>query len=112
MYFILRTSLWLFKFNPVEFSPASAHCCPEYFVMPAEAGIQRLKSLDSSQKHAGMTVSDGLFEFKSIFCLTMSKATWYARKRHVDDYYSGQQCASAVMTYMWDSNDNVYKPLK
>ena len=28
--------------------PASAHYCPEYFVMPAEAGIQRLKSLDYS----------------------------------------------------------------
>jgi hypothetical protein len=24
--------------------------------MPAKAGIQRLKSLDSGQKHAGMTV--------------------------------------------------------
>jgi hypothetical protein len=25
------------------------------FVVPAEAGIQRLKSLDPGQKHAGMT---------------------------------------------------------
>jgi hypothetical protein len=78
--------------------PAFAHCCPEYFVMPAEAGIQRLKSLDSSQKHAGMTVSERLFEFKSIGSLTMSKAAWYARMRHVRDYYSGQQCTFAGMT--------------
>jgi hypothetical protein len=77
--------------------------------MPAEAGIQRLKSLDSSQKHAGMTVSERLFEFKSIFSLTMSKAAWYARMRHVRDYYSGQQCAFAGMTSKWDSNDP--KPL-
>ena len=69
--------------------------------MPAEAGIQRLKSLDSSQKHAGMTVSERLFEFKSIFSLTMSKAAWYARMRHVRDYYSGQQCAFAEMTRGW-----------
>ena len=66
--------------------------------MPAEAGIQRLKSLDSSQKHAGMTVSERLFEFKSIGILTMSKAAWYARMRHVSDYYPGQQCAKAGMT--------------
>jgi hypothetical protein len=75
--------------------PAEAHYCPEYFVMPAEAGIQRLRSLDSSQKHAGMTVSERLFEFKSICSLTMSKAAWYARMRHVRDYYSGQQCVEA-----------------
>jgi len=42
-----------------------------------------------------MTVSERLFEFKSIFSLTMSKAAWYARMRHVRDYYSGQQCAEA-----------------
>ena len=28
----------------------------EMFVVPAEAGIQRLKSLDPGQKHAGMTI--------------------------------------------------------
>ena len=28
--------------------PAFAHYCQEYYVMPAEAGIQRLKSLDYS----------------------------------------------------------------
>ena len=27
--------------------------------MPAEAGIQRLKSLDPGQKHAGMTITWG-----------------------------------------------------
>ena len=51
-----------------------------------------------------MTVSERLFEFKSIGSLTMSKAAWYARMRHVRDYYSGQQCAFAGMTRMWDSN--------
>jgi hypothetical protein len=44
------------------------------FVVPAEAGIQRLKSLDSSQKHAGMTVSERLFELKSNGSLTMNKS--------------------------------------
>jgi hypothetical protein len=66
--------------------------------MPAEAGIQRLKSLDSSQKHAGMTVSERLFEFKSIGSLIISKAAWYASMRHVRDYYSGQQCVCAGTT--------------
>jgi hypothetical protein len=66
--------------------------------MPAEAGIQRLKSLASSQKHAGMTVSERLFEFKSICSLTMSKAASDARMRHVRGYYSGQQFAFAGMT--------------
>ncbi len=99
--------------------PAEAHCCPEYVRRACDkiawsdfertkcgpqgerqdacsnAGIQRLKSLDSSQKHAGMTVSERLFEFKSIDNLTMSKPTWYASMRHVCDYYSGQQCAEA-----------------
>jgi hypothetical protein len=58
--------------------------------VPAEAGIQRLRSLDSSQKHAGMTVSERLFKFKSIGILTMSKAAWYASMRLVRDYHSGQ----------------------
>jgi hypothetical protein len=75
--------------------------------MPAEAGIQRLKSLDSSQKHAGMTVSERLFEFKSIGSLIISKAAWYASMRHVRDYYSGQQCASAGMTVLDDVFFNV-----
>jgi hypothetical protein len=31
--------------------------------MPAEAGIQRLKSLDSGQNHAGMTALKRLYKF-------------------------------------------------
>ncbi len=45
--------------------------------MPAEAGIHCLKSLDSGQKHAGMTMFARLFEFKSIGSFTTSKAVWY-----------------------------------
>ena len=37
----------------------------EMFVVPAEAGIQRLKSLDPGQIHAGMTIVERMPEFKS-----------------------------------------------
>ena len=50
-----------------------------------------------------MTVSERLFEFKSIGRLTMSKAAWYARMRHVRDYYSGQQCAEAGIQRLWEA---------
>ena len=99
------SSRHVFGRDPVSFFRSKdAGCQPALtavrnnYVMPAEAGIQCLKSLDSSQKHAGMTVSERLFEFKSIFSLTMSKTVWYARMRHVRDYYYGQQCANVGMT--------------
>jgi len=44
--------------------PLSRTAVRNKLVMPAEAGIQRLKSLDSGYKHAGMTVFKRLFEFK------------------------------------------------
>jgi len=79
------------------------------------ASLIEAKTLDSSQKHAGMTVSERLFEFKSICSLTMSKAAWYARMRHVRDYYSGQQYAFAGMTSGWlerqPALDNISIPL-
>jgi len=36
-------------------------------VLPAEAGIQRLKSLDSGQKHAGMTLASDISGSRQIF---------------------------------------------
>ena len=51
-------------------------------VLPAEAGIQRLKSLDSGQKHAGMTLARDISGSRQI--------------------YHAQQ--HTVMTRKWDSN--------
>jgi hypothetical protein len=59
-----------------------------------------------------MTVSERLFEFKSIGNLTMSKAAWYASMRYVRDYYSGQHCVFAGMTYFLFCFFHVHLQLK
>ena len=56
-------------------------------VVPAEAGIQRLKSLDPGQKHAGMTIkwdSNGIYPFN--VCVRFPWTTCYVRQQQVVVY--------------------------
>ena len=59
----------------------------EMFVVPAEAGIQRLKSLDPGQKHAGMTIK-------------WDSADYYPKSKRLGSNWNG---ATSTVSIAWKS---------